>query len=314
MATMPPAIRISGLSKSFRKIIGGVEVQALSGITFEVSRGEIFGLLGPNGAGKTTLIKILLGSLYPDSGTAFINGDNIGRWTSRKKTGFLPENHRFPSYLTGMQLLYYYGGLAGLSRSEIGSKAEDLLKLVDMTQWRNTKIKKYSKGMTQRLGIAQVLLNDPELIFLDEPTDGVDPIGRRDIRNILLDLKKKGKTIFLNSHLLSEVEAVCDRVAILDKGRLIRIGPVTGLTGGKPSYQIIVGELAQEIVEKIRSVHSEARFDGNRIEVTLDEVQQINALIDILRQNGVEVVSVTPIKMSLEDSFMQIIKGEPPHE
>ncbi len=308
------AIKISDLSKRYKGGFGKPGVPALSGVNLQVKHGEIFGLLGPNGAGKTTLIKILLGALRPTSGTASINGYDISNRCSRREAGFLPENHRFPPYLTGMQMLLTFGGMSGLSRSEIRSKADALLEMVRMSKWRNTKIKKYSKGMMQRLGMAQAMLNDPETVFLDEPTDGVDPVGRHEIRTILLDLKKLGKTIFLNSHLLAEVEAICDRVAILDKGKLIRTGPVAGLIGGKPAYRVETVALDSEITSRVKENYSQATIEGNTITITFDEPCHINDLIDLLRQNRVELVSVAPVRMSLEESFLELIKGGERHE
>ena len=303
------AIRVENLTKIYKSAFGAHEVQALSDVSIEVQPGEIFGLLGPNGAGKTTLVKILLGALRVTSGRGFINGHDISDAPARSKVGFLPENHRFPSYQTGLQMLLCFGGMAGLSRKDIFVKADPLLELVEMSRWRDTKIKKYSKGMMQRLGLAQAMLNDPDIVFLDEPTDGVDPIGRHQIRNILVELKKQGKTIFLNSHLLAEVESVCDRVAILDKGHLIKTGPVHNLISIKPSYQIETAELNNEIEEEIKIAFPGAVVEGNMITVTLDDEFQINGLIDLLRQNYVDILAVIPRKVSLEDSFMQLIKG-----
>ncbi|MEW5923151.1 MAG: ABC transporter ATP-binding protein [Candidatus Zixiibacteriota bacterium] len=309
MNSTTAAIRVEDLTKIYKSAFGANEVRALTNVSLEVQRGEIFGLLGPNGAGKTTLVKILLGSLRITGGTAFINGHSIDNPEARSKIGFLPENHRFPSYQTGLQMLLCFGGMAGLSREEIRKKATPLLELVEMTQWRDTRIKKYSKGMSQRLGLAQALINDPDIIFLDEPTDGVDPIGRHQIRNILFDLKKQGKTIFLNSHLLAEVESVCDRVAILDKGKLIKVGPVHSLIAMKPTYHVETAELNEEIEVEIKIAFPSARIEGSTIVITLEDQYQINGLIDLLRQNYIDIIAVTPEKISLEESFMQLIKG-----
>ncbi|PKK82837.1 MAG: ABC transporter ATP-binding protein [candidate division Zixibacteria bacterium HGW-Zixibacteria-1] len=309
MNSTTAAIRVENLTKIYKSALGANEVQALTNVSLEVQRGEIFGLLGPNGAGKTTLVKILLGSLGTTAGAAFINGHSIDDPEARGKIGFLPENHRFPSYQTGLQMLLCFGGMAGLSRDEIKTKAAPLLELVDMTKWRDTGIKKYSKGMMQRLGLAQALINDPDIIFLDEPTDGVDPIGRHQIRNILIDLKKQGKTIFLNSHLLAEVESICDRVAILDKGKMIKAGPVHSLITMKPTYHVETAELNEEIEVEIKIAFPDARIEGNFITVIFDDKYQINGLIDLLRQNYIDILAVTPEKISLEESFMQLIKG-----
>ncbi len=303
------AITIREMTKVFRAGLGGTALTALDKVSFDVRRGEIFGLLGPNGAGKTTLIKILLGSLKATGGGASILGENIISWRSHEKVGYLPENHRFPQYLTGMQMLFCFGGMAGLSGADIKAKAGPLLELVGMTRWRDTKIRKYSKGMMQRLGLAQAMLNDPELIFLDEPTDGVDPIGRREIRDILKNLKKQGKTVFLNSHLLAEVETTCDRVAILDRGKLLKVGPVTGLTETKPSFKIDTVSLSDDARSRVMEQYDRAQIDGNAITIAFHAEPEVNGLIDLLRACNVELLAVTPIRMGLEDSFMQLVRG-----
>lgn len=303
------AITISEMTKVFRAGLGGTAVTALDKVSFDVRLGEIFGLLGPNGAGKTTLIKILLGSLKATGGGASILGENIVSWRSREKVGYLPENHRFPQYMTGIQMLYCFGGMAWLSGADIKAKAGPLLELVGMTRWRDAKIRKYSKGMMQRLGLAQAMLNDPELIFLDEPTDGVDPIGRREIRDILKNLKKQGKTVFLNSHLLAEVETTCDRVAILDRGKLLKVGPVTGLTETKPSFKIDTVSLSDDARARVMEKYNRAQIDGNAITIAFHAEPDVNGLIDLLRACNVELLAVTPIRMGLEDSFMQLVRG-----
>jgi ABC-2 type transport system ATP-binding protein len=303
------AIRADGLSKTFGGGWRGREVRALDNVSLEVHPGEMFGLLGPNGAGKTTFVKILLGALHPSSGGAYIFDVGCNNWASRKKAAFLPENHRFPAYLTGLEMLCYFGGLAGFSRSEVKAKAGQLLQVVDMASWGNTKIRKYSKGMMQRLGLAQALLTDPQVIFLDEPTDGVDPIGRHEIRQILLKLKAEGKTIFLNSHLLSEVESICDRVAILDKGRLIKVGPVVGLIDVRPTFRIETAQSVTMVAEAIISTHPQAVITDRSITLALDDAVQINRVIDLLRQNQIDILAVVPIRASLEDNFMELIKG-----
>lgn len=310
MADQTIAIRITNLSKRFRGGLRRKDVLALSDVSLEVERGEIFGLLGPNGAGKTTLVKILLGLLHPTTGSASVNGHDCDSWRAREKAGFLPENHRFPPYLTGQQLLHVYGGMSGLTRDVILSRSETLLKLVDMTKWRKTRIKKYSKGMMQRLGLAQALLSDPEIVFLDEPTDGVDPVGRRDIRNILLELKKQGKTIFLNSHLLAEVEMVCDRVAVLDKGKLLKTAKTGNLVETKPYYWIEAFHLPDHVAKMVVSAFDNVIIEENVIKLPLDNPRHVNAIIDMLRKHEVDISSVKPLSASLEESFMQLVRGE----
>ncbi len=298
------AINIGELTKVYR---GGV--RALDRVSIEVKQGEIFGLLGPNGAGKTTLVKILLGALSATSGDGELYGRNIGSAASRERIGFLPENHRFPSYLTGKQLLAVYGGMAGLAGGTISGRSDELLRLVRMEQWQKTKIRKYSKGMMQRIGLAQALLNDPDLIFLDEPTDGVDPVGRHEIRQIVLDLKGRGKTIFLNSHLLAEVESVCDRVAVLDKGRLLKSGPARNLIEALPTFRIETSGITEEQQAKIKEAFSHGLYDKNIIRISFHKESDVNALIDFLRGMKIEILAVIPDKKSLEENFIQLIRG-----
>ncbi|MEE9441092.1 MAG: ABC transporter ATP-binding protein [candidate division Zixibacteria bacterium] len=313
MAMAGKAISVNELSKCFKGGLKGQEVLALSGVSFDVETGQVFGLLGPNGAGKTTMVKILIGALNLTSGSATVNGLPINNSAARSKIGFLPENHRFPAYLTGIQMLLVFGGMAGLSSNVIKTRSLALLELVGMSRWGNTRIKKYSKGMMQRLGLAQALLNDPDILFLDEPTDGVDPIGRREIRDILREQKAKGKTIFLNSHLLAEVESVCDKVAILDKGKLIAFGPINELIKKRPQYKIETVNLSHDVSETFKTKFPDAHLKENSIIIELEEMRLINSIIDLLRQLEVEIISVTPQKISLEDSFMQLVSREDRH-
>ncbi|MDA1039264.1 MAG: ABC transporter ATP-binding protein [Planctomycetota bacterium] len=203
---------------------------ALAGVTLRVGRGEIFGLLGQNGAGKTTLVKILLGMVAPTAGTARLLGIPVGTPSARRAVGYLPEDHRLPEYHTAASLLDCYGGLQGLPRSWRRQRAAELIEMIGLGQAHRLKVRNFSKGMKQRLGLAQALLHRPDVLFLDEPTDGVDPIGRKQIRDLLLAERARGVTIFINSHLLGEVEQLCDRVAILRKGKVVRSGSVVELT------------------------------------------------------------------------------------
>ncbi|MCH8348221.1 MAG: ATP-binding cassette domain-containing protein [Proteobacteria bacterium] len=228
---------VDGLSYAYRQ--NGDPRPVLKDLSFEVRAGEIFGLLGPNGAGKTTLIKILLDIVRPTTGEATLFNIPVRKPRARQRVGYLPENHRFPDFLTAGQMLDLYGRMAHVPAHERRQRIPPLLEAVRMTPWLDVKIKKFSKGMMQRLGLAQALLADADLIFLDEPTDGVDPVGRREIRDLLVQLRDQGKTIFLNSHLLSEVEQVCTRVAILNKGRLVREGSIEALTAIEPVYEVL---------------------------------------------------------------------------
>lgn len=301
-------ITTKNLSKEYSaKSFSKEKILALSNFSFEVQSGEIFGLLGPNGAGKTTLIKILLGITFPTSGDIKIFDKDISNQSYKKKVGYLPESHKFPNYLTGEQVLHFFGKLSGLSSKDVKKKSDEYLKLVDMEKWRKTKIKKYSKGMLQRLGLAQAMLNQPELIFLDEPTDGVDPIGRKEIRDILNNLKQQGTTIFLNSHLLSEVELICDRVAILNKGILIKSGRVDDITAISDNYIFTTTELDESIINKLLvgfkcTIKSKTEFYFNS-----NSVEELNRLIDFLRQNNIFIHGISREKNTLEDMFINLI-------
>lgn len=287
------------------------KVNALNNFTFTVNEGEIFGLLGPNGAGKTTLIKILLAITFPTRGTAKVFGMDASNSKWKSKVGYLPENHKFPSYLTGEQVLNYYGRLSGL-KSGVGfnKKIDEMLEVMNLTKWKNTKIKKYSKGMMQKLGLAQSMLNEPDLIFLDEPTDGVDPIGRKEIRDILIDLKKKGKTIFLNSHLLSEVEMICDRVAILNKGDLIKEGNVDDLTKSEDIFIIeTIEPIGMEVKRKIMALDANAGIGENEIHTEIG-IESVNKVVDILRKSNIKLKSLQQKTNTLEELFINVIKKD----
>lgn len=218
----------------------GPRVHALKGISLQVRRGEIFGLLGPNGAGKSTLVKILMTVVRPTRADGFVLGQKVATKSSLAKVGYLPENHRFPRYLTGRQTLDFFASLSGTPKSTRSKRIPELLDIVGMTPWADQPISRYSKGMMQRVGIAQALVADPDLVVLDEPTDGVDPVGRRDIRDVLLRMRDEGKTVFVNSHLLSELELVCSRVAIMVAGQVAQQGTLAELTSGRRWYELEV--------------------------------------------------------------------------
>ncbi|MBK8981961.1 MAG: ABC transporter ATP-binding protein [Ignavibacteria bacterium] len=293
-------------SKSFSK----EKILALNNFSFEVESGEIFGILGPNGAGKTTLIKILLGITHRTKGEVKIFDNEINTEAYKMKVGYLPENHKFPNYLNGEQVMQFYGKMSGMSSADVRKKTDELLKLVDMEKWRKTKIKKYSKGMLQRLGLAQAMINDPELIFLDEPTDGVDPIGRKEIRDILEDLKERGKTIFLNSHLLSEVELICDRVAIMHKGSLVKSGRVDEITHISDNYIINCSDVSEVIMNKLMMNFKATILSINEFHFKTDNIDELNRLIDFMRQNNILIRGIQREKNTLENMFINLIGSQ----
>lgn len=314
MTAAAPPIRVDGLIKTYRGgLIRRRRVDALRGVTFEVQAGEIFGILGRNGAGKTTLIKILLGIVRRSGGVASLFGRRTGDRPVRARVGYLPENHRIPRHHTGDTALEYYGMLSGLSGGEIRRRRPAMLEVVGLSQWGKTPVKEYSKGMQQRLGLAQALMHDPELLILDEPTDGVDPEGRSDIREVLRRLKQQGKTIFLNSHLLHEIELICDQVVILDRGRVLRQAPVSQLRE-RPDTEVTFELLAEaKSVERIFDPRLKARFRSTRpgvLEAAIDSSQQstLDKLVDDLRAAGISIAAIRRERQSLEEAFLEIIK------
>jgi ABC-2 type transport system ATP-binding protein len=226
------AVNLTQVSKVF-----GRRVHALRGVDLRVRRGDIFGLLGPNGAGKSTIVKIMMTVIRATSAGGTLLDRPVGHKPTLAKVGYLPEHHKFPDYLTGAQVLDFYGALCGVPRRDRIRRAGALLETVGMTRWAKTRVRGYSKGMRQRVGIAQALMNDPELVLLDEPTDGVDPVGRREIREMLTRLRDEGRTVFINSHLLSELEMVCDRVAIMVQGSVVSQGTIDELTSHRRYYE-----------------------------------------------------------------------------
>jgi ABC-2 type transport system ATP-binding protein len=306
------AISTDHLSKTYISGMRGKrKVEALKDFSLEVQSGQIFSLLGPNGAGKTTFVKILLSLAHPTGGTATLMGHDVADARARMSVGYLPENHRYPGYLTGEQVLRSFGSLGGVTGTVLNDRTTSLLELVGMKDWGKVKVKRYSKGMMQRLGLAQAMINDPDLLFLDEPTDGVDPIGRAEIRDLLRNLKASGKTVFLNSHLLSEVELISDRVAILDKGRLLKVGTVDELTTTGDRYRIgIEGTLPQAFRTEAAArvlVYSEL---PEALSVDVNTIRELNALIDLLRHHQVSIVSIVKERSTLEESFLNLIKRE----
>ncbi|BBM84302.1 ABC transporter ATP-binding protein [Candidatus Uabimicrobium amorphum] len=300
------AIEVENLHKKYRQILQG-EIHALKGVSLQVKPGEVFGILGPNGAGKTTLVRILLSIIKPTSGSARIFDSKYNATNVKTKLAYLAENHTYPRYLTGEQVLQYFGSLSGVHGKKLRDKIDETLELVGMTKWRKTKVKKYSKGMTQRIGLAQTLINDSELLFLDEPTDGIDALGRKEIRDLLLKLKEQGKTIFLNSHLLSEVEQICDQIVIMNKGEIIRRGTIDSLVAKRNAYKIdVVGATETSVASLKEKVQSIASVD-NQIHVTVKEVEELDLIIDTLRSNSVSIRSIIPDRQSLEDYFVDVI-------
>jgi ABC-2 type transport system ATP-binding protein len=301
-----PVIRTRNLIKHYRA------VEALKGVSLEVARGEIFGLLGQNGAGKTTLVKILLGITRPTAGKVELLGQPAGSAGVRKRVGYLPEDHHFPDYHTGASLLDFYGALLEVPASVRRKRIPEVLETVGLKGRMHSKIRTYSKGMKQRLGIAQAILHEPEVLFLDEPTDGVDPLGRREIRELLQTLKAQGKTIFINSHLLSEVELVCDRVAILQQGQVIREGDIATLTRQKGTFVIGLAPDQKFPWEEVAEQGYTVTPMGVYWEVDLQDGQTIDPVIGLLHTRGLNLRHLVEKRQTLEDLFLETVESVEP--
>jgi len=304
-------IEINKLTKEYSSgIFKRRKVLALSDVSLNIEAGNIFGLLGPNGAGKTTLVKVLLGIAFPTKGAAKIFGKNVKNHRIKKQIGYLPENHRYPGYLNGEEVLNYFGLLSGMKYKDFKDRIDELLSLVGLEKWKKMKIGKYSKGMMQRLGLAQSIINNPEIVFLDEPTDGVDPIGRKEIRDILLDLKNKGKTVFLNSHLLSEIELVCDRVAILNKGFMIKEGNINDITAVSDRYNFLTSDIGDDFINKLLLNYNAVIRSKNNIIFEAENIEKLNLIIDYLRKENILIHGINREKDTLENMFINLIEQQ----
>lgn len=306
------AIDVRSVSKVYRG-----RIHALKSASLQVRRGEIFGLLGPNGAGKSTLVKILLGLVKPTEASGTLLGQPLGHRPTLGRVGYLPEHAKFPEYLTAGEVLDYIGGLHRVPPSRRRSRAQELLELVGLAEAGRRPLRTFSKGMKQRLGLAQALINDPELLFLDEPTDGLDPVGRRDVAHIMRRLREQGTTVFLNSHLLGEAERLCDRVAILKQGSVVRQGTVAELTRMGLRYEVRVeGVLPQEaevraLIASLRGqIAHEPSAGGTIITLEAADAMPVQQLIDGLRRHQVIIQAIVPQRQSLEDFFMGVVQGE----
>ena len=301
------AIEIQNLKKVFRLGLRLKKVDAVSGISFTVPKGAVFGFLGPNGAGKTTTIKMLTGLIHPTSGNARLLGEAIGTSSVRMKLGYLPEHPYFYDYLTGLETLMFYGGLFGIESKKLKSRANTLLDRVGLSDAKNRRVRKYSKGMTQRMGIAQALINDPELIILDEPLSGLDPIGRKDVREILVDLKRAGKTIFFSSHILADIEMICDEVAIINKGKLIESGSISDLLNRSDNLVEILIRTDGDAPVLDHVAKADRLGDLWRYRLKNDHIEPS---LEALLKNKVEILSLTPQRASLEDLFMSEVEAD----
>ncbi len=284
------------------------KVRALDRLDLEVRRGEIFGFLGPNGAGKTTTLKLLMRLIYPTQGGARILGRSVDDAATRARIGYLPENPYFYDYLSGRELLEYTAALFGVPAEQAKARGKELLGMVGLDSDRaDRQLRKYSKGMLQRIGIAQALVNDPEIVFMDEPMSGLDPIGRREVRDLLLSLRGQGKTVFFSSHILSDVEAMCDRAAILSHGKLLRCGTVSELTGiENAAVEVVALGIDSSALVKFSQILPSllsANATPNGVHLVIGEESEIHDTLALIRECGGKLVSVNPRRASLEDIF-----------
>ena len=282
------------------------EVRAVDGISLRVARGTIFGLLGPNGAGKTTFVKMLLSSVRPTAGSALIFGRDARDPEARRPIGYLPENHRFPTYFTGAGMLDFYAALSGMEAAQRRKLIPEMLDLVGLDRWGSVRIGKYSKGMLQRLGLAQALIHSPTMLILDEPTDGVDPVGRRQIRDVLTRCEEQGVTIFINSHLLAEVETFCREVAIVNKGKVALSGKMHDLTAGK-GYRLTVAEAPEAVVDDLRAKATSMAMRNGFVDFQFATRQSVNEAVDLLRAQHCEIEALAPTTSTLEDVFVRTV-------
>ncbi len=307
------AIEIQGLEKSYRSgFFGNKLKQGLKPLTLSVEEGEVFGCLGPNGAGKTTTIRLLLGLVFPSGGTGRILGRDLDDIEVKRFIGFLPEQPYFYDHLTALELLDYYARLSGVDPRERKRKVEMTLARVGMAESGKTQLRKFSKGMLQRVGIAQAIVHDPKLVILDEPMSGLDPVGRREVRDLVQELNEEGKTIFFSTHILSDAETLCDRVAVLNKGELKGVGVVADLLREVSGDVEVVWHGAQAIPE-LSALGARCHATGDVVRALLPE-RSLDAALDVLRKSHAHLTSVTPLRATLEDYFLARIGQDKPNE
>jgi ABC-2 type transport system ATP-binding protein len=292
-------------TEQLRKVFG--DHAAVKGLTLQVPQGEVFGFLGPNGAGKTTSIKMLLGLVAPTSGTASLLGAPIGDRPTLARVGFLPEHFRFQDWLTAAEFLSLHGELLGLEGRALKTRQDALLERVGLAPFRNKQLRTFSKGMLQRIGLAQALLNHPALVFLDEPTSGLDPVGRRLVRDVIHELRGEGTCVFLNSHLLSEIEVTCDRVAFIRHGEVVRILDLASLNGNQSVVTIQASGLTAAMLSEMARWGRDIQAGADQLTLTVDNEAAIPEINRYLVAQGADVFAISPSRLSLEDIFIETV-------
>ncbi len=307
-------IDVQRVVKDFRPGFGLRRKRVLHGVTFQVYQGEIFGFVGPNGAGKTTTLKILMGLIRSTEGSASILGCDVAESEFRDRIGFLPENPYFYPFLTAREILDFYARLCGVDSRQRAARISELLEVVNLSYAADARLRTYSKGMLQRVGVAQALINEPEVVFLDEPMSGLDPIGRKEIRDVILSLRAAGKTVFMTTHILHDVEMICDRVAIIVKGAIRHQGRIEDfLPDATVSTDVVLSRLPAETAAELEEKFSvEMRGLGERVELTLPE-KRVRDVLELALASGADVISVTPHRSSLEEVFLNAVQegGDP---
>ncbi len=306
-----PVLVVERLAKTYAVGFLRKKVHAVVDVSLSVEPGEIFGLLGPNGAGKTTTLKVLMGLVRPSAGRVELLGQPVGSLEAKRRLGYLPESPYFYDYLTGRELLVFMAKLFGLPRREARRRADALLEQVGLAQAADLALRRYSKGMLQRVGVAQALVNDPELVILDEPMTGLDPLGRKDLRELIASLRQAGKTVLLSSHILSDVELLADRVAILVRGRSVDVGPLPELLDARTlSTELVLTGASAELLAAIAELGHTVRRSGDRVQVTVTGSDAPDALVDLCRKHGASIAEVAPRKESLEDVVVKRVRAE----
>jgi ABC-2 type transport system ATP-binding protein len=304
---MQSILSFEGTTKVLRSDLAGRHLYTLGPLDLEVMRGEIFGYLGPNGAGKTTTIKLMMGLLRPTCGRiVYFDGATVT--AARGKLGFLPEQPYFYQHLTARELLGFYGRLFGLTGSVLGSRIDNMLRLIGLAEHADTRLSKFSKGMLQRIGLAQALINNPDIVILDEPLSGLDPVGRSELRDIILKLKAEGRTVFFSSHILQDVEMICDRVAILANGKILKMAAVPEvLYGSVTGYEIVASNAPANLIGKMSLGRLSVR--GDKTVITMPPGIELNESLRRLMTLGVTIEAVNPLRQTLEDYFVSQLKG-----
>ena len=312
MTQTSPAIETTKLRKEYGGAVGRPAFTAVQDLSLSVPHGQVFGLLGPNGAGKTTTINMLLGNIKPTSGQAFLLGQPVGNQEVRAHLGFLPEKFQFHEFLSAEEFLDLHGRLYGMSKAARKRRIPEVLEQVGLIARRKSRLGEFSKGMQQRVGLAQAILNDPDLVILDEPTSALDPLGRREVRDIVAGLKAAGKTVLLNSHLLSEIEMSCDQVAILKAGRVIRQGKIDDLLAAPTIVKMRVQAQSAGLITALEKLSRTVEVQGEEIAVTISEEGVIPELAAAVIGHGGRLFSLVPLRETLEDLFIRVVERDTP--